>query len=139
MSVVWPCRLLRGFGARACAAALHCNRTPHHRFVRARRNLGMVLFGPALLRSHARQGAEETHHAGDARRSAAETAIALRCRLGRWISCSWRDASRKRRILKFRVPRCILFSGQPGTMAEWGCAMSPARYALFAIERSAEL
>ena len=53
MSLLRPCRMLRGFGPRACAKAFQRDRSSADCIFRARRDLGLVLYSSSLLRSSA--------------------------------------------------------------------------------------
>src|ERR1700730_2946087 len=65
MSLLRPCRMLRGFGPRARAAAFQRDRSSADCILRARRDLGLVLYSSPLLRSPARIATQEALCSGD--------------------------------------------------------------------------
>src|SRR3981081_1111665 len=65
MSFLRPCRMLRGFGPRARAAAFQRDRPSADCIRRARRDLGLVLYSSPLLRSPAGIATQETLCSGD--------------------------------------------------------------------------
>src|ERR1700731_404 len=65
VSLLRPCRMLRGFRPRACAAAFQRDRSSADCILRARRDLGLVLYSSPLLRSPAGIATQEALCSGD--------------------------------------------------------------------------